>query len=63
MFANSVAGPFAGLTDHVPLAARLRPRSFDEFVGQDKLVAPGRPLRLLIDNDRLPSLILWGPPG
>ncbi|MGI9039104.1 MAG: replication-associated recombination protein A [Gemmatimonadota bacterium] len=46
-----------------PLAARLRPRTFDEFVGQEALVAPGRPLRELIDRDRLPSLILWGPPG
>ena len=48
---------------HAPLAARIRPRSFDEFVGQDKLVAPGQPLRELIEHDRLPSIILWGPPG
>ncbi|TFG66981.1 MAG: replication-associated recombination protein A [Gemmatimonadales bacterium] len=58
---SEVAGAERAL--HVPLAARIRPRSFDEFVGQDKLVAPGQPLRELIDNDRLPSLILWGPPG
>jgi putative ATPase len=46
-----------------PLAARMRPRSFEEFVGQDHLVGPGRALRRAIESDRLPSLILWGPPG
>jgi len=46
-----------------PLAARMRPRSLEEFVGQDDLVAEGRPLRDLIETGRVPSLILWGPPG
>jgi putative ATPase len=46
-----------------PLAERMRPRTLDEFVGQDTLVAPGRPLRQAIDQDRLQSIILWGPPG
>ena len=46
-----------------PLAARLRPRTLDEIVGQDHLVGPGRPLRELIEADRLSSVILWGPPG
>jgi putative ATPase len=46
-----------------PLAERMRPRTLDEFVGQDTLVAPGRPLRQAIDQDRLRSIILWGPPG
>ena len=46
-----------------PLAARLRPRTLDEVVGQDHLVGPGRPLRELIASDRLSSVILWGPPG
>jgi putative ATPase len=41
----------------------MRPRTLDEFVGQDKLVAPGRPLRQAIEQDRLQSVILWGPPG
>lgn len=46
-----------------PLAARMRPRSLDEVVGQSHLVAPGRPLRRLIESDRMASIILWGPPG
>src|ERR687885_2711158 len=46
-----------------PLAARMRPRTFEEFVGQDQLVGPGRALRRAIEADRLPSVILWGPPG
>ncbi|MFO7588230.1 MAG: replication-associated recombination protein A [Gemmatimonadota bacterium] len=41
----------------------MRPRSLDEFVGQERLVGPGAPLRELIEKDRVPSLILWGPPG
>ncbi len=47
----------------VPLAARMRPRNFDEFVGQQHLVGKGRVLRRCIENDQLPSMILWGPPG
>ena len=46
-----------------PLAERMRPRTLDEYVGQDALIAPGRPLRNAIDQDRLQSVILWGPPG
>src|SRR3954454_10526519 len=46
-----------------PLAERMRPRTLDEFVGQEALVGPGRPLRRAIDEDRLQSIILWGPPG
>ncbi|MEO6214089.1 MAG: replication-associated recombination protein A [Vicinamibacterales bacterium] len=46
-----------------PLAERMRPRTLDEFVGQESLIAPGRPLRTAIDQDRLQSIILWGPPG
>ena len=46
-----------------PLADRMRPRSMDEVVGQDHLVAPGAPLRALIEAGELPSLIFWGPPG
>ena len=46
-----------------PLAERMRPRTLDEFVGQDALIGPGRPLRQAIEQDRLQSIILWGPPG
>ncbi|HEY2429071.1 MAG TPA: AAA family ATPase, partial [Acidimicrobiales bacterium] len=46
-----------------PLAARMRPQALDEVVGQDHLLAAGRPLRALIETDRLSSVILWGPPG
>ncbi len=46
-----------------PLAARFRPRTLAEFVGQEHLLAPGKPLRRLIEADRLTSLILFGPPG
>ncbi len=46
-----------------PLADRMRPRTLDELVGQEKLVGSGTPLRRLIENDQVPSMILWGPPG
>jgi putative ATPase len=46
-----------------PLAERMRPRSFDELVGQAELLAPGKPLREAIERDLLQSIILWGPPG
>ncbi|MGI8776163.1 MAG: replication-associated recombination protein A [Acidimicrobiales bacterium] len=46
-----------------PLAARLRPATLDEMVGQEHLLGPGCPLRSLIEADRLSSVILWGPPG
>src|SRR2546427_2394572 len=46
-----------------PLAERMRPRTFDEFIGQDDLLAPGKPLREAIERDLLQSIILWGPPG
>lgn len=46
-----------------PLAERMRPQSLDEFVGQEKLIGKGRALRKMIEEDRLLSIILWGPPG
>jgi putative ATPase len=46
-----------------PLAERMRPRTLDDIVGQEALLAPGRPLREAIMQDRLRSIILWGPPG
>src|SRR6266516_8029357 len=51
------------LERRAPLAARLRPRSLEELVGQEHLLGAGRPLRVLIEADRLSSVILWGPPG
>ena len=50
-------------TVHSPLAERLRPTRLEDFVGQEHLVGEGRLLRQLIDSGRLPSLVLWGPPG
>ena len=47
----------------VPLAERMRPQTLDEFIGQEDLLGAGRPLRRAIENDRLQSIILWGPPG
>mgnify|MGYP003673545385 FL=1 len=46
-----------------PLAARMRPRSLDDYVGQTHLVGPGKPLRLAVEHGQLHSMILWGPPG
>src|SRR5689334_5975869 len=46
-----------------PLADRMRPRSLDEFVGQEQILAPGKPLRLQIERDDPGSIIFWGPPG
>ncbi len=46
-----------------PLAERMRPRTLDEFVGQEHLLAPGKALRLQLETDDTTSMILWGPPG
>ena len=51
------------LSQDAPLAARMRPQSFDDFVGQEHIVGQRRVLRKSIEADQLPSLILWGPPG
>src|SRR5215472_1480665 len=50
-------------TAPAPLAERMRPRTFDELVGQEDLLSPGKPLREAIERDLLQSIILWGPPG
>jgi len=60
MFAGAGGG---GPTVREPLAARMRPRTLDEFVGQEQIVGPGRALRRAIESDTIPSMILWGPPG
>ena len=46
-----------------PLAARVRPQTLDDFAGQEHLIAPGQILRRIIDSDKIPSMIFWGPPG
>ena len=50
-------------TSYQPLAARMRPRSVNEFIGQEHLLGIGKPLRRAIENKILHSMILWGPPG
>ncbi|MBV9271579.1 MAG: replication-associated recombination protein A [Candidatus Eremiobacteraeota bacterium] len=50
-------------TTREPLAARMRPRTLDEFVGQEQIIGPGRALRRAIETDQVPSVIFWGPPG
>ena len=52
-----------GGDDLQPLAARLRPRTLEEFVGQTHLLGEGKVLRRLIESDRISSMIFWGPPG
>ncbi len=49
--------------DTQPLAARLRPRTLAEYVGQQHLLGPGKVLRQLIERDQISSMIFWGPPG
>ena len=59
---NPVAEVEADLRSR-PLADRMRPRTLEEFVGQEKIIGPGRALRRMVEDDRLQSLIFWGPPG
>jgi putative ATPase len=51
------------INKEAPLAARMRPRTLDEFVGQEHIIGQGRVLRKAIESGQLPSIILWGPPG
>src|SRR5947199_8817932 len=46
-----------------PLAARMRPATLDEFMGQQQILAPGKPLRAAIEGGTISSMIFWGPPG
>ncbi len=59
LFENAAARDKRG----APLAERMRPQNLDEIVGQEKLLAPGRALRSLVERGELPSMLLWGPPG
>jgi putative ATPase len=54
---------FDGIDIQAPLADRVRPRNFDEFVGQKHILGKGKLLRQLIESDNITSMILWGPPG
>ena len=67
LFDNEEGGPEGplrpGANAGTPLAERMRPRTLDEVVGQDEILAPGKPLREAIERDLLQSIILWGPPG
>ena len=63
LFDEPETEPEAAARASTPLAERMRPRTLDEFVGQEMLLGAGRPLRQAIDHDRLQSIILWGPPG
>jgi putative ATPase len=58
---GSIPGPLSN--DSMPLAARMRPRNFAEYVGQQHIIGEGKVLRRAIESDQLPSIILWGPPG
>jgi putative ATPase len=63
LFQSSEDPAEEGVTASAPLAARMRPRTLEEFVGQEHILAPGKLLRRAIEADRLPSVILSGPPG
>src|SRR3981081_1989526 len=60
---ESVAIPDARPDKKRPLAERMRPATLDDFVGQEHILGPGKPLRAQIERDELNSIILWGPPG
>jgi putative ATPase len=62
LFDGEPEGP-AGLPRTAPLAERMRPRSLEEYSGQEHLLGPGKPLRVQIEHDDSGSMILWGPPG
>ena len=62
LFDGEPEGPKGPLRT-APLAERMRPRSLEEFSGQEHLLGPGKPLRVQIERDDPGSMILWGPPG
>src|SRR6201992_1475220 len=59
---DSAPLPFTG-DEKRPLAERMRPERMEDYVGQQHILGPGKPLRVQIERDQLQSLILWGPPG
>ena len=60
---NNIEGNSADLGNYVPLAVRMRPRNFAEYIGQDEILGKGKFLRRMIEEDKIPSMILYGPPG
>ena len=60
---KSVAGNDSSSLESAPLASRMRPRTLEEYAGQEHILAPGKLLRRAIEADRIQSLILYGPPG
>src|SRR6202789_4455842 len=62
LFDGEPEGP-KGRLRKAPLAERMRPRTLDEYSGQEHLLGPGKPLRVQIERDDSGSMILWGPPG
>ena len=63
LFTPNFGSPDETIRRNAPLAERMRPRSLDEFFGQQHLLGPGKPLRLQIERDDSASLLFWGPPG
>src|SRR3954471_16313716 len=60
---QSISSPEGKADSTRPLADRMRPRTLDDYVGQEHLIGPGKPLRVQIERDDSGSLIFWGPPG
>ncbi len=63
LFDTSPIAAASASQQHAPLAERMRPHTLDEYMGQEHLLAPGKPLRVAIENDDATSMIFWGPPG
>src|SRR6201982_1667473 len=63
LFAKSEAENLERISAAAPLAARMRPRTLDEFVGQDHILGPGKLLRRMLQGDLITSVIFYGPPG
>ena len=54
---------FDNVIEYQPLADKMRPKTLDDFYGQEKLVGKGGPIRMMIEDDKVSSMIFWGPPG
>ena len=63
LFGEEPAAKGSKIPDDAPLAEKMRPQTLDDVVGQEKILGPGKLLRRLVEEDRMTSVILWGPPG